>query len=260
MILLGGLGVLVAGAAALINKATADEYNEEAEDINDRAESMLANAKRAMNNSRTSASRALKRLDDKRQSVMENPLKRFGTAFAKIKNFSYKELAKMPSIPGIQIGKQEFFEMEKLTKGQVVGSFLIGGWLCTSFAAKSKARENLENARSNMAMAKSRAAKMRLAAVAYSAVGDRAHLFVGLIACACEMFYPQLEKMEKVVRKCADYKQMSPADQNAVCFAVTTVQLIRNLLSAPIISDNGHVDTRSTKIAKDAVMQLTLIG
>lgn len=226
------------------NVARVDRYNAEAEEINGRAGAMQDKARRAMVNSRAAASRALKRLDEKRRAVMGHPLSRFASAFGKIKNFSYSELEKTQSVRSLKIEKREFIEMQKNSWVQELLVVFNGGNLI------AMAKENLENAKSNMAVARSQAAKMRFATKVYSAIGDRAQLFVGLIACACEMFYPQLERVEEIVRKCADYHRMDEADQKELCFATTTVQLIRRLLSAPIVSEKGRVDPKSEEIAE----------
>ena len=234
------------------NYSDAEDINDEANEINEHAESLVKAAKSKGESARRAAQRQLKRLAEKRKAIMDHPLRRFAASFGKLKNFGFKDLQINHAAHSMKIAKPDFFELGKLSSWEKCGVGLALGFLGVSFAEKSKARENLNDACSNIALARRYAAKIRLHATVHKAIGERARLYIGLAACACELFYPQLERLEEIVGRKTDYSKMSTEEQSDVCKAVTTVQLIRLLVTTNIITSRGRVSAESAKVATHA--------
>lgn len=140
--------------------------------------------------------------------------------------------------------------------GMAAGAAVLGGIVAGPALAifgcvvGAQASAKLDQAKSNLAKARELAAKLSTATTALNGLTEQAKLFVKLTNDVCEMFMPQLDGLVSIVDKCGtDYRKYPKECQDHVVTTVSTYQLLRALVDARIMKEDGSLDMESNKVA-----------
>ena len=140
--------------------------------------------------------------------------------------------------------------------GMAAGAAVLGGLVAGPALAifgcvvGAQASAKLDQAKSNLAKARKVAEELATATAALNALTEQAKLFTKLTNEVCEVFLPQLEGLVAIVAKHGtDYKKYSKECQNQVVVTVSTYQVLRALVDARIMMENGALDAKSSEIA-----------
>lgn len=141
--------------------------------------------------------------------------------------------------------------------GMAAGAAVLGGIVAGPALAifgcviGAKASAKLDQAKSNLAQARKVAEELKTATTALKGMTEQAKLFVNLTNQFCELFLPQLDGLVSIIEKLGTNYNKYPADCQAhVVTTVSTYQVLRALVDARIMKDNGSFDEKSNKIVK----------
>jgi hypothetical protein len=139
--------------------------------------------------------------------------------------------------------------------GLVAGPVLaVGGMMLAS-----KAKESLENARSNLAQAKVAAEEMQAASVAADGIKRRLDQVNDVTRKLGEHLVKQTLAMKEVVSVNTDFATYSEQDQATVYLAAATAKTLKTIMETPVIDQDGDLTNQSkTAIshAKKAIKSL----
>lgn len=140
--------------------------------------------------------------------------------------------------------------------GMAAGAVVLGGIVAGPALAVfgsvvgAQASAKLDHARSNLAEAKKIAEELATAIVAMDGIRKQTKLFVKLTNEICELFIPQLIRLEGIIGQYGtNYKDYPESCQNEVVETVSTYQVLRALADARIMKENGELDAETEKVS-----------
>lgn len=139
--------------------------------------------------------------------------------------------------------------------GMAVGTAVLGGIVAGPALAifgcvvGANASAKLDQAKSNLAQARKIAEELNAATTALGGLTNQAKLFILLTNKVCELFLPQLEGLASIVEQSGtNYSKYTKECQNYVVETVSTYQVLRALVDARIMKDDGSLDAKSNEI------------
>ena len=139
--------------------------------------------------------------------------------------------------------------------GMAAGTAVLGGIVAGPALAifgcivGAKASAKLDQAKSNYAKARKVAEELKTATEALDFLTKQAKLFISLTNKVCEMFLPQLDDLVSIINEHGtDYNKYPVECQNKVVVTVSTYQVLRALVDARIMNDDGSFDEKSNEV------------
>ncbi len=139
--------------------------------------------------------------------------------------------------------------------GMAGGAVVLGGVVAAPLlfvmgsAMKSKAKENLENAKSNKAKAEAAAKEMGLASDACEKISERADMFTDLLQNIHTKFHGLIDQMKDVmIDNGTDYGNYNQDAKNILAMAWSLAAATKAVLDTPILNEDGAVTTKSLDV------------
>ena len=147
--------------------------------------------------------------------------------------------------------------------GMAGGAALLGGLvagpalLVLGLVSGSKAKANLDNARSNRAKAREIAEQLETACVQCRAISSKAEMFTNLLQRAVSYFHPLVESLKTIVgQEGGDWNEYSNSSQRRVAAAAAMAGTVTRILDTPILTKDGQADENCEKIAREIEQKL----
>lgn len=147
--------------------------------------------------------------------------------------------------------------------GMAGGAALLGGLvagpalLVLGLVSGSKAKANLDNARSNRAKAREIAEQLETACVQCRAISSKAEMFTNLLQRAVSYFHPLVESLKTIVwQEGDDWNEYSNSSQRRVAAAAAMAGTVTRILDTPILTKDGQADENCEKIAREIEQKL----
>lgn len=142
--------------------------------------------------------------------------------------------------------------------GVAGGMAVLGGMvaapalLVIGLVSDSKASAKLDEAKANLAEAKTIAEGLKNMEIMAYAISRRAQMFNRLLMKLDSYLAPLVYKMENIIAsKGEDFSKFDENDQETIAKAVSLVKSVKTVLDTPIIDDNGGVTEQSLLVAQD---------
>jgi len=142
--------------------------------------------------------------------------------------------------------------------GVAGGMAVLGGMvaapalLVIGLVSDSKASAKLDEAKANLAEAKTIAEGLKNMEIMAYAISRRAQMFNRLLMKLDSYLTPLVYEMENIIAsKGEDFSKFDENEQEAIAKAVSLVKSIKTILDTPIIDDNGGVTEQSLLVAQD---------
>ena len=145
--------------------------------------------------------------------------------------------------------------------GMALGSAVLGGivagpaLLIAGGIFESKAKEKLNNAYSNLAEASMIAGKLEFACDELDVISKNTKQIHGLIEKLSSIQKASNKKMRDVINLEKDWNKMSVSDQDIVIAGMKTVQLLKCVVDAPLLGDDGLLTREIMEISSDKSIQ-----
>ena len=143
--------------------------------------------------------------------------------------------------------------------GVAGGMAVLGGMvaapalLVIGLVSDSKASAKLDEAKANLAEAKTIAEGLKNMEIMAYALSRRAQMFNRLLMKLDSYLAPLVYEMENIIaNKGEDFSKFDENEQEMIAKAVSMVKSIKTVLDTPIIDDNGGVTEESLLVAKNA--------
>ena len=142
-----------------------------------------------------------------------------------------------------------------MAAGMAVLGGLVAGPALAIFGCivGAKASAKLDQAKSNLAKARKVAEELKTATEALNFLTTQAKMFLSMTNKMCEIFLPQLDDLVSIVNEHGtDYMKFPVECQNRVVVTVSTYQVLRALVDARIMKEDGSFDPKSEKVLEFA--------
>jgi transmembrane protein len=143
--------------------------------------------------------------------------------------------------------------------GVAGGMAVLGGMvaapalLVIGLVSDSKASAKLDEAKANLAEAKTIAEGLKNMEIMAYALSRRAQMFNRLLMKLDSYLAPLVYEMENIIAsKGEDFSKFDENEQEMIAKAVSMVKSVKTVLDTPIIDDNGGVTEESLLVAKNA--------
>lgn len=143
--------------------------------------------------------------------------------------------------------------------GVAGGMAVLGGMvaapalLVIGLISDSKASAKLDEAKANLAEAKTIAEGLKNMEIMAYALSRRAQMFNRLLMKLDSYLAPLVYEMENIIAsKGEDFSKFDENEQEMIAKAVSIVKSVKTVLDTPIIDDNGGVTEESLLVAKNA--------
>jgi hypothetical protein len=133
----------------------------------------------------------------------------------------------------------------------VLGGLVAGPALAImGFTLAAKAKENLNNAYSNLAEARKIAEELKTASTLCDAIRRRSYMFERLLIRLDAMFTPLVYRMDAIIaEKGMDYHTFSLDEKHVMAKASSLAKAIKTVLDTPILSESGELTEESGQVA-----------
>ena len=142
--------------------------------------------------------------------------------------------------------------------GVAGGMAVLGGMvaapalLVIGLVSDSKASAKLDEAKANLAEAKTIAEGLKNMEIMAYAISRRAQMFNRLLMKLDGYLAPLVYEMENIIAtKGGDFLKFDENEQETIAKAVSLVKSVKTILDTPIIDDNGGVTEQSLLVAQD---------
>ncbi|WP_373054444.1 hypothetical protein [Thioalkalivibrio sp.] len=132
--------------------------------------------------------------------------------------------------------------------GIVAGPVLaVGGMILASKAEAAK-----ENAYTNLTQAKAAAEQMKTATRVAKAIGLRAQQVDSALLALNRAFVKLFADLERLVANSTDYSTFSEAERKGVMMTAMLAKTLKNVMEAPLITENGAVANESRRALEES--------
>lgn len=137
------------------------------------------------------------------------------------------------------------------------GTMVLGGLVAGPALAimgcviGSKAAENLEEAKENLAEAEAFSEEMDTAITGCNGIRKRTAMFSRFLLSLNALFEPQVYALGEIIKKSGtDYRKFSEAEKNTVVLAASTAGAIKAILDTPILNEQGKLTSSSAEMVE----------